>query len=126
MKTKAWMIVFASLIAVCIPLAILMGRLGGGHVANIYRDGECICSIDLSKVTEGYSFTLEDGEGRVNVVRVEPGRIRIEDANCPDKVCVRTGWITTGSKPIICMPAKLVIRLETKAGADEFDAVTGG
>lgn len=125
MKTRVWIVIFAAFIAVCLPLAFILGRLGGGHIANIYRDGKCICSIDLDSVTEGYSMTLDDGEGHINTIRIEPGSICVEDANCPDRVCVNTGRITGGSKPIICMPAKLVIRLESRP-AEGFDAETGG
>lgn len=124
MKTKVWIIIFAALIAVCIPLALILGRLGGGSIANIYRNGVCIYSVDLAAVTEAYSITLDDGEGHINTVRIERGRICVEDANCPDRVCVNTGWLSSGAGPIICMPAKLVIRLEGSA-AEGFDAETG-
>ena len=125
MKTKYWILIFAVLLALAVLAALVLPRIKSGSTANIYRNGKCISSIDLDSVTEGYSFTLEDEDGHINVVKVEPGRIRVSEANCPDKVCVNTGWISGGLKPIVCMPSKLVIRIENKAAEPEFDAVTG-
>ena len=125
MRTKYWILLFAVLLALFTAAALLIPRVGGGSIANIYREGVCIMSVDLDKVGEGYSFTLEDEDGHINVVEVEHGRIRVASANCPDGVCVHTGWISTGVRPIVCLPAKLEIRLERSPRADEPDAVTG-
>ena len=124
MKTRYWILIFAVLLAVMILAAVVIPRVNTGSVANIYRDGKCIMSIDLSAVEEPYSFTLEE-DGHVNTVEVERGRIRVVSANCPDGVCVNTGWIEGGLRPIVCLPAKLVIKVESKAAAEDFDAVTG-
>ena len=99
-------------LAVCAVWAWVQAqRRAPGTVANIYRDGVCVCSVDLSKVTEPYEFTLTDASGE-NTVRAEPGRIRIVSADCPDKICVDTGWISDSTAPIVCLPHRLVIRLE--------------
>lgn len=126
MKTKAWIIIFAVLCILLAAAAFLTARVRTGVIANVYSHGRCIRSIDLSAVTEAYSFTVEDDEGHINTVEVEHGRIRVVEANCPDRVCVNTGWLSHGLRPIVCMPAKLVIRLESSPAADEgFDSVTG-
>lgn len=126
MKTKTWIIIFAVLSLLLAAAAFIITRARTGVIANVYSHGRCIRSIDLSAVTEAYSFTVEDDEGHVNTVEVEPGRIRVAEANCPDKVCVNTGWLSKGLRPIVCMPAKLVIRLESSSAVDDgFDSVTG-
>ena len=70
-----------------------------------------------------FSFTVA-WEGGYNVVEVERGRIRVAEANCPDQICVRQGWLSNSAAPIACLPHKLVIRLE---GGEEagIDGVTG-
>ncbi len=126
MKNKTWILLFSILLAVLIALALFLHFRGGGAVANVYQDGVCIRSIDLSRLTEPVAFTVTDGDGHENVVEAEPGRIRVREANCPDQVCVHTGWLSHGRQPIVCLPAKLVIRLETEAGEQpEFDGVVG-
>lgn len=109
---KAKVILFLLLAAVAASAAALLLRGGteDGRVARITRDGVLLEEIDLDKVTEPYSFTLEDGSG-TNTVQVEQGRIRISRADCPDQVCVNRGWIDHGTAPIICLPHKLIIEI---------------
>lgn len=124
MKNRTFIIIFAALLALLIPAALLIGKVGGGKIACVYRSGELIQRIDLSAVEDPYSITLDDGNGHINVLEIEPGRIRVSEANCPDKVCVNTGWLERGLTPIVCIPSGLVIRLEN--ADDGIDAVTGG
>ncbi len=126
-QTKTWMILFAALLALLIAAALLVSHRGTGKIANVYQDGVCIRSIDLSAVTEAYSFTVTDGKGHENLIEVAPGQIRVAEANCPDHVCVHTGWISDGLRPIVCLPARLSIQLEDTAQSETegLDAVIG-
>jgi hypothetical protein len=120
LKTRTWIIIFALLILVCALLYLyLSNRSTSGTIANIYQDGVCIRSIDLSLVTEEYEFTVSDITGK-NTILVEPGRIRVSHADCPDQICVDAGWLTNSASPIVCLPHLLVIKLETSA-ADNTD-----
>jgi hypothetical protein len=99
-------------------------RPSKGTVANIYVNGECVRSVDLSLVTESFEFTVETSAG-TNVIQVEPGRIRVKEADCPDQVCVHAGWIADSANPVVCLPHRLVIRLEKNGkSADGPDAVS--
>lgn len=124
-KTKTWIALIAALLLVCGFLAFLLPRgKAGGHIANVYVDGVCIRSIDLDAVTEGYSFPVF-GVGGDNLVAVEPGRICVLEADCPDRICVKAGWLSESASPIVCLPHHLVIRLEKSTRAsDEIDAVS--
>ena len=122
-KTKTWIAIIAVLAVVCAGLGVwLFTGKPGGTIANVYRDGECIYSVDLSRVTQPYEITLEES-GQENVICVEKGRIRIIDANCPDHTCVNMGWLSGGKLSIVCLPHKLVIRLEGH-GAEDLDIDT--
>ncbi|MCD8376480.1 MAG: NusG domain II-containing protein [Oscillospiraceae bacterium] len=117
LKTRTWIFILAAALLAFGLLALwVFSRTAEGTIANIYQDGECIYSIDLSAVTEGYELTIEDENG-VNVIRVERGRICVLEADCPDQVCVQAGWLTDSASPIVCLPHRLVIRLEDTAGA---------
>jgi len=82
--------------------------------ALVFKDGELIYEIDLSRVTATYEI---DTGG--NVVEVRPGEIGVIRADCPDKVCVHTGFVH-GATPIICVPNKLEIRVADGG----YDALT--
>ena len=106
----------ALLAALAASFFVMNGSATGAVTANIYKDGKCIHSIDLSAVGERY--TIHIGGGLSNTVIVEKGRICIADATCPDHICVRQGWISNGIVPIVCLPNNIVIQIE---GAPESD-----
>ena len=117
MKTKTWAALVGGFLLLSVIAALIVYlRPAPGTVANLYRDGEPLCSVDLSLVTEPYEFTLTDGRGS-NVIRVEPGRIAVVDADCPDRICVKSGWHSDSAAPIVCRPHRLVIRIEKNAAA---------
>lgn len=91
-------------------------------VARITLDGELIREIPLDEVEESYSFVVEDEEGS-NTILVEPGRIRVSEADCPDQVCVNQGFISDSTVPVVCLPHKLMI--EIVGGGSEFDTAAG-
>ena len=128
-KTSFWIILIAAIALLAAAAALwLHFRHSDAAVANIYLDGECIRSIDLNAVTEPEIFTVEGPIG-TNTIQVEPGRIRVSNAECPDQVCVHMGWLTSeGGMPIVCLPNKLVISLDdvpAKIGDAEIDGVVG-
>jgi hypothetical protein len=46
------------------------------------------------------------------VILAEKGRIRFEDANCPDRVCVKTGWLSRKGDIAVCLPNRTIIKIE--------------
>lgn len=130
MKHKRAFIGLGLLVVLLIALALIFRHWDSGDMANIYQDGVLIQSIDLSRVEEPYSFTVTDDQGQENTIEVEPGRIRVSEASCPDQICVNTGWLDSGIEPIVCLPARLVIRLEKTGGtvyesSAQIDGVAG-
>ena len=75
-------------------------------------------TIDLEKVEKPYTFELKTGEGHYNTIAVDKGSISIIEADCPDQLCVHQGKISDGLKPIVCLPHKLVIRINGETLAD--------
>jgi hypothetical protein len=111
-KTWFWCSLFAALFLLGGgSFLLLRGLAGGGHVAAVYLDGECIRRIDLDAVVLPYEFDVESEWG-YNVIRVERGGIAVVEADCPDQICVHQGTIDNGAVPIVCMPHRLVIQIE--------------
>lgn len=82
--------------------------------AHIYLQGELLTSIDLRNVTEAYTFTVEIPGGGSNTIGIKPGAIAVLDADCPDRLCVLTGYTDSTLLPIVCLPHGLIIRLEAE------------
>ena len=118
MKTRTWIIMIAlfTLIALAASAWILMSRKSSG-IAEVILDGTVVREIDLKAVKEPYSFEVSSDKGS-NVIRVEPGRICVTDADCKDHTCVKMGWLQDQATPIVCLPHKLVIRIVDADGPD--------
>lgn len=80
-----------------------------GKTAVVTLDGIVLAEIDLSKVETSYTI---EAEGKYhNTIEFDRGRVRVSYADCPDQVCVDTGWIEDGTVPIVCLPNRLVIEI---------------
>ncbi len=123
LKTRTWIILTVCAAAVCLTAGLFLLRKGAGDVtAVVTQDGEVLSEIHLQDVKKEYSFTVEDPDGHYNVISVRPGMIRVSEADCPDQICVKQGWVSGGVTPIVCLPHKLMITFE---GRSETDAVAG-
>ncbi len=110
-KTKIWTIILFSVVLLGLLGYFALNELGGGTIAVITVDGVEYDRIDLSKVAESYDIDIDTQYGH-NTVHVEPGRISVTEADCPDGVCVAQGAIDKGGVPIVCMPHRLVVKIE--------------
>ena len=122
MKTRTWALIIAlsALLLALLSLWLLRGR--GSGVVQVIRDGEVLREIDLNHVTAPYRFTVEAPGGGSNTVLVEPGRIRVIEADCPDGLCVDQGWLTDRGLPLVCLPHHLMIAPRDRG---EVDAAAG-
>ena len=116
-KTWIWIIALALLVFGLLSWRTLTAKKSGS-VVEIVQDGVVLREIDLSAVTQAERFTVEWREGGSNTVCVEPGRICVSEADCPDCICVRQGWLSDQATPIVCLPHRLVIRVKGETDVD--------
>lgn len=122
MKGKAIIFLLLAAVAASAAVLLLRGRGEDHPVARITRDGVLLEEIDLNTVDQPYTLTFEDESGS-NTISVERGRIRVSEADCPDRVCVNQGWISDGTVPIVCLPHRLMV--EIRGGGGELDGGAG-
>lgn len=90
-----------------------------GDVVEVYSQSKLIKRVPLDTDTE-FEVKIDN---HVNVVRVENGFVFMLDADCPDKLCKKQGKIHNSGETIICLPNKIVIRVEAeKQNSDAVDA----
>ena len=95
--------------------------VGSTHLsAEIFQNGRIVRKIDLATVKKAEKITLHGGKYTA-VILAEPGRIRYLKSNCPDKICVRTGWLGKSGDFAACVPGKTYIKI--KGGKNTVDAV---
>ena len=100
-------------ISLCLPLWI-RSQYHEGVLAIIEQDLKCIDIFRLDTICESFECTYhrENNEEQINVVRIEPGRIRVIEATCSEQIDVHTGWLSFPGQTAVCLPHRFVIRLE--------------
>jgi hypothetical protein len=122
-KTKIWIAVIVVAAVICAALtAFLFTGQRKARTAEIVSDGKVVMTVDLTRVTKEEKFDIPFPGGGHNVVTVRPGEICVSEADCPDKTCVRMGWLSEGNAPIVCLPHRLVIRLVGNSSEADAEA----
>ena len=117
-RTRVFVIIIAVILAICaVIIGVTFGTKNSGNIANVYVDGQLVYSVDLSKVNEPFEKEIVSEYGR-NILRIEKGKIAVIDADCDGKECISTGFISESSKPIVCLPHRLVIKIEKEGEVD--------
>ena len=114
-----WQDIFILLVALLIAIIFIIIFANGifrednGKYADIIYDGRVIKTVDLSVNT-----TLDLNFEYHNIIEVKNGKIGIISANCPDKTCVNSGFISKPGQIAVCVPSKLIIQINGKSNAD--------
>ncbi|MGE5574203.1 MAG: NusG domain II-containing protein [Bacteroidota bacterium] len=70
-------------------------------------------TVPFSQVTGVMTVDVPAGRGHTVAVEIAgDGRARVSDSDCPDKVCVRTGWIERPGEAIVCLPNRVVVKIQ--------------
>ncbi|MFR8178363.1 MAG: NusG domain II-containing protein [Christensenellales bacterium] len=72
------------------------------------------------------TYEIKQDDGAVNVIAVENGAVYMKEANCRDGLCIHQGKMKNAAKTIVCLPHKLVVRLEGDSapdGQDDLDVI---
>ena len=115
-KILIWSCVAVFLMGIAGSIVVLI--LPHGTQIEIMQNGTVLYTFNL---TEAQDQVLEiEYDGRINTVQIENGRIRMLEAECPDKTCVHMGWLNAGSMPIVCLPNHLSIQF---TDTEDMDAL---
>lgn len=81
----------------------------GQLTAVITQNGNVIKQINLNGLNNSESVYIN--EPIKQVILAEKGRIRFLESDCPNQICVKTGWLTKSGDRAVCMPSKVVITI---------------
>lgn len=90
-----------------------------GGVARVQVDGETVMELPLSQDAR----VVLGEDGHTNTLVIENGAARVEQADCPDQVCVRQGAVRYNGESIVCLPHKLIVSIEG-GGSNGVDGIT--
>lgn len=123
MTSRADRILILSVFAAAFLLAAAFSIPAGEEkaaAAVVEQGGKEILRLRLDREE---SVRISCAEG-YNIVTVKDGRVAVTEADCRDQICVHQGEIQAFPETIVCLPHRLLIRLEGTAEGTGPDAVT--
>ena len=97
------------LVAVVSFVCIRLFAEGKGRSVKVYVDSKLSKTFDLGSDRE---YFIETNYG-YNLLIIKNNRVRILDADCPNKICVDKGYISKNGESIICLPHHVVVTVES-------------
>ena len=121
MKLKIGDFIIIGCVVLLAAGSLLLGlgsRLAGaGTVAEVWQGGKLVRILRIHELTTPVEFELD---GLIhNTIVAERGRIRFTEADCPDKVCVHTGWISTAGQIAACVPNRALVKIVGKSSDED-------
>ncbi len=113
------------IIFICIGITILLAVVlwyrqpVDAQLVRIYLNSEehSVYRLDYAREKKvGVSY-----DGHYNLLSIKDGVVTIIDANCPNHDCMNMGSISQAGDMLVCLPHKVLIRLE---GGEQVDAVS--
>lgn len=80
-----------------------------GYV-QVYKEDMLIKTYSLHE-DGAYHIQIENG---FNEIIINKGIVYMQEADCPDKLCVKQGKILKSGESIICLPHKVVVKISAK------------
>lgn len=115
-KTGDFIIIALVIILAIANIIIFVPKNKGRATAQIIKDGKITHKLTLDRIDKRVEVRDKD---KYNILIVaEDGRVRFEEANCPDHVCVDTGWISKPGQSAACVPGGIIINI---IGEEESD-----
>ncbi|MCM1282375.1 MAG: NusG domain II-containing protein [Muribaculaceae bacterium] len=112
------LIFIGALCLVCLALLLVFSlpEDGGNGRVTVTVDGKTYGRYPLG---ENQTVEITDASGTVtNVLVIAEGRADMQEAACPDKLCVRQRAIGRAGETIVCLPNRVVVQVESgKEGA---------
>lgn len=112
---------------VLLIVLVIVGLASTAYVAMSKTDGDTVVIEQNGKMYAKYSLfedrsvTIE-GKHSTNIVAIKGGQVWMEESTCKNQVCVHHSKINAGGERIVCLPNRVVVRIEGKGGG--YDAIS--
>lgn len=113
-------LILGLLVAACLLLYFLLRPKTEGAYAVLYRENTEIARFALN---EDLEYTVPDCPDVT--LQIKDGAIRFLESDCPDKVCVNSGFLSHPGEYAVCLPNKLSLKVIGQS-TDGPDAIAGG
>ncbi len=83
--------------------------------ALVYYEDDLILTIDLT--LEEQEYVVNGYNGPITITAGN-GKVKVEDEDSPLHLCSKQGYISKSYESIVCLPNKVVIKLEDDSSLD--------
>ncbi len=125
MEKRSFKVDIAVIMSVVIIGAILVAVFfmtrSPGKTVIVSVEGKTVATYPLDEDRDEW-ITGREGKNRLVI---KDGAARIEEADCPDLLCVKQGSISNVNESIVCLPHRITVRVagESESATETFDAV---
>ncbi len=119
---KVDMIIAGVVLVIGIALvAVFFLTRSPGKTVIVSVEGKTVATYPLDEDRDEW-ITGREGKNRLVI---KDGAARIEEADCPDLLCVKQGSISNVNESIVCLPHRITVRVagESESATETFDAV---
>ena len=76
---------------------------------DVSVDGRTIATYRLDEEVDTW---IDGYQGGRNHLVIHDGYARIEEADCPDKLCVKQGTVSESGESLVCLPNRVVVAIK--------------
>lgn len=110
------------IILVIVVLICIIASFVTNSILNSSKSAKVVIYLDnkiYREVPIDEEKTIEiKKNGIINKIHIHDNGVEMEEANCSDKVCVKTGFIKKPGQSIVCLPHKINVKI---VGEEESD-----
>lgn len=114
---KKWdIIIIAFLIILSFIPELIFGVILGKNYSRTYAEitinGKPYKKIPLSEHRGDEKIDIKTASG-YNTLEIKDQSIKVIDADCRDKICEKSGFISEPGQIIVCLPHKLMVEIKS-------------
>lgn len=90
-------------------LFVRLQRQKDAFTVDVSVDGTTIATYQLDEEVDTW---IDGYQGGKNHLVIHDGCARIEEADCPDKLCVKQGTVSESGESVVCLPNRVVVAIK--------------
>ncbi len=102
-------IIAAMLCFAAIAVLLVKGRKTGDYIVVESTDGKQEYMLD-----EDREIIIDNTEHGYNKIIISDGYVRMEEADCPNQLCVKHKPVKLNGESIVCLPNKVYVTVVSK------------
>ncbi len=97
------------------------GRLRGTPEGACY--GETNNSKYIYSLYQKKDIEIKGEKGITHII-IDNGKFRFIESECPNKDCVKMGWISLPYYPVVCLPNKVSAYIVNEKDENQYDGIS--